>query len=87
MFVNKTEVKKCRTIHDCQWCPEEIAPGEPAVKYSGKNEDGDMWTAYFHAECHAVCESYREETGDVHWEDYEPQLQERGKPYREELDV
>ena len=66
-FTSLREIKACRKPHQCHWCGEQVAKGQPAVYVAGL-WDGDFGSSYWHPECNAVIHSMdwqeREKSGD-----------------------
>ena len=68
----RNKIVKCRKVHRCLWCGDEIEPGETAFFWKYIIDD-KMQNDYYHADCYAAMGE-----GDDDTEDFEPYTFERG---------
>jgi len=69
--LRSTPIKATRKEHYCEWCPENIAVGQPAI-YRAYIFGGDFIHAHMHPECHEAM--IRSE-----WDEFESRQNKRGQ--------
>lgn len=69
---------KCRKVHRCVWCGEQINVGDNAHYRSGIYE-GEFFSDYWHPECHEAM--MRSDFG--YENEFNPMDQKRGKTYED----